>query len=207
MERKKSGEREEKNSEIPVTDKRFWVKEKEEMETEEPGEKYPTFVEELRDKLRKKDDLLKDYIASFKRFEKENEKFRNRLEKDLARKVDREKSKFISKFLDIMDNLDRAIGSSEKNQNNQSLIEGIIMIQTQFYNFLKNEGVEPIETLGKEFDPNVGEAIEVISVSKKEDDNKVLDEIQKGYKMSDQLIRPAKVKVGKLIQKTSQNDN
>lgn len=169
-------------------------------------EKHPSFVKQLKTEIENKDKMLREYIDSFKKMQKENDNFRNRLEKDSLKSVEREKSKLIAKFLEIMDNLDRAIDSAKKTGDINSLIEGINMIHNQFSNFLKTEGVELIETIGKEFDPNVGEAVEVLSVSNKKDDNVVLDEIQKGYKMNDLLIRPAKVRVGKLIQKTSKED-
>ncbi|HUU50101.1 MAG TPA: nucleotide exchange factor GrpE [Nitrospinota bacterium] len=194
-------------SQFSVSDKRFWAKKREgEEEAKEPVEKHPTFVEQLKTELENKDKKLREYIDSFKKMQKENDNFRNRLEKDSIKSVEREKSKFIAKFLEIMDNLDRAVDSAKKTGDINSLIEGIKMIHNQFSNFLKTEGVEPIETIGKEFDPNVGEAVEVLSVSNKKDDNVVLEEIQKGYKMNDLLIRPAKVRVGKLIQKTSKED-
>lgn len=168
--------------------------------------KHPTFVEQLKTELENKDQMLREYIDSFKKMQKENDNFRNRLEKDSMKSVEREKSKFIAEFLEIMDNLDRAIDSAKKTDDISSLIDGIKMIHNQFANFLKTKGVEPIETVGKEFDPNVGEAVEVLSISNKKDDNKVLEEIQKGYKLNDLLIRPAKVRVGKLFQKTSKED-
>jgi len=194
-------------SQFSVSDRRFWTKKREgEEEAKEPVEKHPSFVKQLKTELENKDKKLREYIDSFKKMQKENDNFRNRLEKDSLKSVERGKSKFIAKFLEIMDNLDRAIDSAKKTGDINSLLEGIKMIHNQFSNFLKTEGVEPIETIGKEFDPNVGEAVEVLSVSNKKDDNIVLEEIQKGYKVNDLLIRPAKVRVGKLIQKTSKED-
>lgn len=204
---RKNIEEENNKSQFSVSDKRFWVKKNEGgEETKEPVKKHPTFVEQLKTELENKDQMLREYIDSFKKMQKENDNFRNRLEKDSMKSVEREKSKFIAEFLEIMDNLDRAIDSAKKTDDISSLIDGIKMIHNQFANFLKTKGVEPIETVGKEFDPNVGEAVEVLSISNKKDDNKVLEEIQKGYKLNDLLIRPAKVRVGKLFQKTSKED-
>ena len=208
MEEEKNHDEENQEPEITVSDKRFWKRKEEgEEEVEETKEREPTLVEQLRTEIEKKDQLLKEYIASFKKTEKENEKFRERMERSLEKNVEREKSRFIEKFLEIMDNLERAIDTTETNAHNRFFLDGIRMIQGQFINFLRDEGVEPIETLQKEFDPNIGEAVEVVSVANKKDDNVVLEEIQKGYKLNDILIRPAKVKVGKFIEKTSKKHN
>jgi molecular chaperone GrpE len=202
------GEGEEESRPVPVTDRRFSAKKGEESEDEteeETEEPYPVTIKRLKAKLEKQEALLKEYTASFKKMQEENNNFRNRLERDLEKRVEREKSGFITGLLDIIDNLERAIDSVEKTHDVDSLTDGIKMIHTQFKGFLENEGVEVIESVGKEFDPNLQEALEVLEVSSKKDDNIVLEEIQKGYRMNGQLIRPAKVKVGKFFKKTSKS--
>lgn len=194
-------------SEFSVRDKRFSAR-KEEEELEKPEEQEPEVsVEDLKTELESKDKMLKEYTASLKKMQEENRSFRNRLERDLEKRVEREKSGFILKLLEIIDNMERAVESAEQTDDTDSLIDGIRMIHMQFKNFLESEEVEIVETIGKEFDPNIQEAVEVVPVSVKKDDNIVMDEIQKGYTMNDQLVRPAKVRVGKFSKKTPKNDS
>jgi len=194
-------------SEFSIRDKRFSAK-REEEEAEEPEEKQPAVsVEQLKTDLESKDKMLKEYAASLKKMQEENHSFRNRLERDLEKRVGREKSGFILKLLEIIDNMERAVESAEKTDDTNSLLDGIKMIHMQFKNFLESEEVEVFETIGKEFDPNIQEAVEVVPVSAKKDDNIVMDEIQKGYTINDQLVRPAKVRVGKFSKKTPKNDS
>jgi molecular chaperone GrpE len=71
--------------------------------------------------------------------------------------------------------------------------EGLQLSLQKFFDILKSEGVEKIETEGKEFDPNLMEGIKIVEG----DENKVIEELRSGYKMGDQVLRPAQVTVGK----------
>lgn len=75
-------------------------------------------------------------------------------------------------------------------------VKGILQIKTQFEDFLKSQAVEPIEVLGKKFDPNLQEVVEEVEV-KDQEPGMVVEEIQKGYLIQERLLRPAKVKVTK----------
>lgn len=100
----------------------------------------------------------------------------------------------ILKILPILDNFDAA----EKNLSNKDNkdIKGLLQIQTQLQDFLKNQGVEEVKSMGAKFDPNwhevVGEAEE-----KGKEPGVIIEEIQKGYKINGRLLRPAKVKINK----------
>jgi len=71
--------------------------------------------------------------------------------------------------------------------------EGLKLSIQKFFDILKTEGVEKIETIGKEFDPNLMEGIKTVAG----DENKVVEELRSGFKMGDQVLRPAQVTVGK----------
>jgi len=71
--------------------------------------------------------------------------------------------------------------------------EGLKLSIQKFFDILKDEGVEKIETQGREFDPNLMEGIKTVDG----DDNKVIEELRTGFKMGDQVLRPAQVAVGK----------
>ncbi len=101
----------------------------------------------------------------------------------------------ILKILPILDNFELA----EKNLSgrNDENIKGILQIKLQLQDFLKNQGVEEIKSLGEKFDPNFHEVVESIEASEDKESGIITEEIQKGYKLDGQVIRPAKVKVVK----------
>ena len=72
--------------------------------------------------------------------------------------------------------------------------DGLKLVKDNFLKFLKNEGVEEIEVLGKDFDPQLAEAVEVV---KGEKDNIVVEVLRKGYRLGDKILRVAQVKVAK----------
>lgn len=100
---------------------------------------------------------------------------------------------FVSDLLPIVDNLERAL-KQETNEETKSFLKGFEMITTQLLDVLQKHGVEEIEALGKEFDPNFHQAVMMTS----EPDvasNIITEELQKGYKLKDRVIRASLVKV------------
>ncbi|MBI4639939.1 MAG: nucleotide exchange factor GrpE [Candidatus Tectomicrobia bacterium] len=201
-EKREEGQEEQKPQHFTVTDKRFWVKKEEEGNGYDgkapPKSRYPTYVEDLLSQLEEKDRLLKEYIGSYKKLKDENEEFKKRLLRDLERRVELSKANLVTNFLEVLDNLERAIASAETQRNFDALLQGIRLIQAQFLGKLRAEGVEEINTLKKPFDPAVSEAVEVVMVEEQEKDNRVVSELEKGYLLNERVIRPAKVKVGKV---------
>jgi molecular chaperone GrpE len=139
-------------------------------------------IQELEQKLKEVVDLLQRRQAEF-------ENFRKRIEKENIEYCRHASDKVICEILDVLDNFSLAIkfGVDKK---------GVEMIHDQLLSKLENFGVKPICVLGKQFDPNVCEAVEVKKDDAK-DDNVVLDELSRGYKSHDKLIRCAKVVVNK----------
>lgn len=109
------------------------------------------------------------------------------------------KARLLGSMLDVLDNLDRAVKVAEAGP--KVVAEGIELIRQQLLSVLKSEGVEPIETYGLEYDPNVAEAIVVEAVEAGRD-NLVVDEVQRGYRHGEKVLRPARVKVGKATPRT-----
>ncbi len=150
-------------------------------ETEAPSEEelLKAELEETKDKLLRK-------AAEFDNFKK---------------RTAREKEDFykfavcdtIEKLLPVLDNLDRAIVSGEQNEDKEALLEGIKMVRKQFSDSLTGIGVEEIEAVGKEFDPEVHNAI--MTEESDQDANTILEEFAKGYKYKDKVIRHSMVKV------------
>jgi molecular chaperone GrpE len=99
----------------------------------------------------------------------------------------RARKNLLSKFIDILDTLYQA----------EVFVKdaGLVMVKDNFLKMLKSEGIEEMDLKGKEYDPYLAEAIDVVEDEK--NDNKVIDVISRGYKLGDEIIRVAKVRVGK----------
>ena len=103
----------------------------------------------------------------------------------------------ILRILPLLDNMELAEKhlSNDMKKDNE-YVKGLLQIKAQFSDFLKSQGVEPIEALGKKFDPALHEVVEEIEVKDKEPGT-VAEEVQKGYMLNKRLLRPTKVKIAK----------
>jgi len=132
-------------------------------------------VEELKQKCEEYLNGWKRERADFINYKKEEIERINQLVKYANEEI-------ILKLLPVLDNLCLAA--------NHVKDEGVAQIKKQLEDFLKKEGIEAIETMGKPFDPSTMEAVEG-------DGDTVTEEVQRGYTLHEKLIRPAKVKLGK----------
>jgi len=103
---------------------------------------------------------------------------------------------WVLKILPILDNFEVAKKRIPENLKNDETIKGFMQIKAQIQDFLKNQGVEEIECLGKKFDPNLYEVVGEVEIKNKEA-GIVIEEVQKGYTINSRLLRPVKVKVAK----------
>lgn len=134
------------------------------------------------------EDLLKRVQAEYINYRKRTEEERVNLLKSASKST-------ILKILPVLDNLDRALKHTPKELDENDWVKGLIHIKSQMENILKEEGLEIIETKGRDFDHNLHEAISFASGEGK--DGEVIEEYEKGYMLNGQVIRPAKVVVGK----------
>lgn len=104
----------------------------------------------------------------------------------------------MEKLLPVLDNFDRALGSMQsQGEEYQSIVSGVEMIFRQLTDILQKEGLEPIEALGQDFDPNVHEAMQQVPVGEGQHDGQVAAELRRGYRFKDRVIRPSLVQVAK----------
>lgn len=136
---------------------------------------------------------------------------------NIRKRADKEKKdtiKFANKFLLIsllgfMDDFERALKSGEGNKDieNSDFYKGIILIHKAFKDFMNDHGVSEIEALDKDFDPNIHEALSMIELPDSNSE-KVVEVCAKGYKLNDDLLRTAKVIIGKPSSgNNEENDN
>jgi len=161
--------------------------------TEEKKE--PT-LEELKKKLEECQKLKDEYLAGWQRERADLLNYKKEEIERISELLKYADIGLILKILPILDNFELMEKKLPENLKNDGNIKGILQIKTQIQDFLKNQGVEEIECLGKKFDPNFMEIIEQVELKDK-DSGIVIEEIQKGYTINGRLLRPAKVKVVK----------
>jgi molecular chaperone GrpE len=120
--------------------------------------------------------------------------YKNRTEKDKFSTYGNAVSDVIKDLLPVLDNLERAIEAEESEDN--SFKDGVKMIYTQFVGLLNKRGLKEIEAMSKQFDYNVHYGVSFDSESK-EEDGTIIEVLQKGYIVSDKVIRPSMVRIAK----------
>jgi len=124
----------------------------------------------------------------------EFQNFRRRQREEQAELQRFANSELIRDLLPILDNFERALAAAEQTRSFDALIGGVSGTLKQLQAFLQKAGVQPIESVGKEFDPRYHEAVGHAESSDLPA-NTVAEEVQRGYQMHDRVLRPALVKV------------
>jgi molecular chaperone GrpE len=128
--------------------------------------------------------------------EKETADMRARLMKTLEDRAKQSQFNFLTTLLPVLDNLNLAIGASETDSSVDNLRNGVVGTARSFEQALMSVGVEPVPSIGSTFDPELHEAIDMAEVDA-DQDGKVTAEYSRGYRFGNQLLRPAKVQVGR----------
>lgn len=128
--------------------------------------------------------------------ERETQEMRARMQKTLEDRAKQGQFNFLTTLLPVLDNLNLAIGASEKDSSFEHLLDGVKGTARSFEQALMSVGVEPIQAVGANFNPELHEAVDMKPVGTDEDD-KITHEYSRGYKFGERLLRPAKVQVGK----------
>jgi molecular chaperone GrpE len=134
--------------------------------------------------------------------EKETAEMRQRLTKTLEDRAKQGQFGFLTTLLPVLDNLNLAIAASEKDASFEHLLNGVKGTARSFEQALMSVGVEPIPSVGANFNPELHEAIDTEEVAL-EDDDKITAEYSRGYKFGERLLRPARVQVGKANAKSA----
>ena len=148
------------------------------------------------EKLRAERDALLDRLA---RLQAEFDNARKRAVREQQEFREYAAADVIKNFLPILDSFERALkagGDSNSNSNSNEFRNGIELIYRQFEDALQKIGVQPIVSVGQPFDPRVHEAVEMVDTTEVPDHH-VLDELQRGYKYKERMLRPAMVRVAR----------
>ena len=183
---------------VRVVDKRWWAQDDTANDPDggSSSEK-PSYVRDLEQQLAEKDELLRDYAARYKEAATEFEKTRVRMRREVAKDVEREKRNALAAFLEVVDNLDRAIEAGQAGSADNALLAGVEMVREQFLTVLSGYNVAPVEAVGKAFDPTLHDAVSAVPVTDVAQDNVVQTVIKPGYRVGDDVLRPAAVTVGR----------
>jgi molecular chaperone GrpE len=182
-------------AEFRVVDKRHFLGLDSQVQTGETVEvkpRYPTYVEELTAKVA---DTERRFNEKVRQVDQETARARARLEADYERQLALARQDMILPFLDVLDNLERALEAASAGGSKEDLIEGLRMTAGLFRARLRAHAVEPVEVLHRPFDPALSQAVGVVPVSEPDQDGLVLDVVLPGYRMENLLVRPAQVRV------------
>jgi molecular chaperone GrpE len=168
-------------------------------QAEQPNLK-PSYVEELEARTQAAERQVQDVQARFdqlrQQLQRETDETRQRLNRSADERAATAKAQFIADFLPVLDNLGRAIEAVSSGAPREAVLEGIRGIAARVQNALTNAGVEPIDSVGEVFDPELHEAVDTASADA-EMDGRVISEYSRGFRMGDRLLRPARVQVGR----------
>ncbi|MBT5875732.1 MAG: nucleotide exchange factor GrpE [Candidatus Latescibacteria bacterium] len=158
-----------------------------ETDREEDGELDGLAVAE--EELQVSQDRLMRLAAEFDNYKKRTSREIGLLVKNAGESV-------ISRLLPTLDNIERALQAPQSSDETKSFAQGIVMIHQQLLETLEKEGLEVLESLGQPFDPTMHEAIMAVDKDDTPEET-ILDEVEKGYRLNDKILRPAKVVVSK----------
>jgi len=153
-------------------------------------------LEELRRQIESLQKEKDELFGKLQRVGADYANFQKRVPKQIADTVAYEKEKIIKTLLPALDNLEHTLQNAHSAEDVDVLIKGIQIVYDQVLDTLKSHGVEQIKAAGEKFEPALHEAM-MQRYEAEEEENIVLEEFQKGYKLNGRVIRPSKVVVNK----------
>ena len=195
-----------KEHEIPVKviDRRWWANTDQTGNTAERTQSAslkPTYVEELEQQIVEKDKQIQEYLAKYRQAATEFDEARLRLRREISKDIERGRREILADLLEVLDNLDRAIDATKADASSDALMQGVDMVRRQFLAKLEGFGVRPIDiTPGVAFDPLLHEAVTAIPAANHADDGRVIGIVRRGYRINDDVLRPAAVAVAKAVE-------
>jgi molecular chaperone GrpE len=164
-------------------------------EAEEPTAAQPGQQAELQSQI---DTLAQEKVALYDqllRRQAEFENYRRRIDRERGEAHQKARADLLLELIPVLDNFERALTSLQTSGADAAgLRHGVELIHRQFKDALTKFGLQPVEALGQTFDPHLHEAV-TIEPTDEHKENTVIEEFERGYKLGDRLLRPAKVKV------------
>jgi molecular chaperone GrpE len=157
-----------------------------ETEATAEGEVAVEEVDELQETARERD----EYLDALQRLKAEFDNYRKRTAREQADLSSRAAQRLVNELLPVLDDLERALAAAEEHEE-AKLEEGVRLVHRSLVEALQREGLAEIETRGA-FDPHVHEAL-LSQPDDEKESGEILDVLQKGYRMGDKVLRPARV--------------
>ena len=165
----------------------------EETAQEEAAELTPE--EQLANMLAEAQQMVSEERDKYLRLSAEFDNYRKRTLKEKAELIKNGGEKTLTAILPVLDDFERALKNMEASEETKAMKEGVELIFNKFNKILSQEGLQKIETEGREFDVDFHEAIALIPAPSEDLKGKILDCVQTGYMLNDKVIRHAKVAV------------
>lgn len=181
---------------VKVVDRRWWAREKD-AGPDEPRASKPSYVEELERRVAEAEKQAQEYLGKYRQSAQEFEEARARMRKELAKDAERSRREVLISLLEVVDNLDRALDAA-KESSADPLLQGVDMVRQQFLAKLEAFGVKRIDSQGAVFDPRLHEAVTTVAAAGPDADGRIVGVIAHGYRIGDDVLRPALVAVGQL---------
>jgi molecular chaperone GrpE len=181
-------------SDMKVTDRRWWARTDGEASPAEDEPKLkPTYVEELEQKVATKDLEIQQLLSKYRGASDEFEQARARLRKEVGKDIERGRRALIGNFLDVLDNLDRALAAAPSPSD--PFVQGVALVRQQFLSTLEALGVSRVDPLGAPFDHARHEAVTTVPATATIPEGHVAGVIRPGYLIGDEVLRAAQVAV------------
>ena len=164
------------------------------IEKEEALKNIEEELSETKKLVQEKDNLSKEYLKHLERLQADFDNYKKRQEKKQKEFIEFDNEELINNLLSVLDNLERALDSTENEKDIKAIKEGINNTLKEFRNILNKEGVKPMQSIGHKFDPYKHEAVMRIDTDKYSEDT-ITEEFRKGYYIKSKVLRPAMVKV------------
>jgi molecular chaperone GrpE len=159
----------------------------------------PLDAGELERRARGAEGRLAEVVEAYRQLKADNEGYRDRTTRNLERRFEQRRESLLLKFIDILDNMDRALEAAQTAYAEPSLLEGLILVRTQLLQTLQEEGLERIPVLGLPFDPHVSEAVATEPVDDPDQNQIVVKELLRGYRLNGRVVRPSRVVMAEYV--------
>ena len=197
---------------VKVVDRRWWARGDDAGPSASSAK--PSMVEELERRVADAEKQAQEYLGKYRQASQEFEDARARMRKELAKDAERSRREVLVSLLEVVDNLDRAIDAARQaprlgsgqaprpgsgqadNDSGGPLLQGVEMVRQQFLSKLDGFGVKRIESEGAMFDPTLHEAVTTVAAPDPSGDGRIVGVIAHGYRIGDEVLRPALVAVG-----------
>ena len=150
----------------------------------------PTDKPKKLDEKKSDKEIIEELTETLQRLQAEFENYKKRVDKEKTEFVKYAKAELIQRLLPTLDTFEIALKSTK---DNERFVKGMEMVYAQFVSTLQSEGLKPIDSIEKKFDPYLHEVM--LKEKSDKDDGVILEELQKGYMLNDKVLRHSKVKI------------